>query len=123
MVRCTGLLIHWKDLQRWIATSDLIISLRYPTVGETSAMALRTLAAGRAIIVNDHGRYSELPNEVCCKVPVQDDEALYQAMHRLALDPILRHNYGDQAIAYIAKEHTADLVECYYGLMNRLLDW
>ena len=122
VVKCTGFVDKLEDLQRWIASGDVIVNLRYPTMGETSAVALRTLAAGRALIVNDHGWYSELPDSVCCKVPVQDDEALYQVMHRLALDPVLRHNYGEQAIAYIAKEHTADrVVECYLELVNRLL--
>ena len=60
----------------WTATADVIINLRYPTVGETSASALRAMAAGRPVIVFDHGTYSELPDEACLKIPPKNEEAL-----------------------------------------------
>jgi glycosyltransferase involved in cell wall biosynthesis len=83
---------------------------------------LRSLAAGRALIVNDHGWYSELPDNVCCKVPVQDDEALYRVMLRLAQDPDFRSHLGRQAVAVIAENNTGERsAESYMGLVSSLL--
>ena len=106
----------------WIAAADVLVNLRYPTVGETSATALRGLAAGRAVIVSDHGWYAELPNEVCVKVPPNDGEALYQAMRRLADNPTLRREIGRQAAQYAQQEHgLATTAQRYLGFIEQIL--
>ncbi|MEZ4517903.1 MAG: hypothetical protein R3C44_14160 [Chloroflexota bacterium] len=51
----------------WTTTPDVVLNLRYPTLGETSASALRAMATGRPVIVSDHGWYSELPDEAVVK--------------------------------------------------------
>jgi len=78
----------------WIYTADIIINLRHPTVGETSATALRALAAARPLIVFDQGWYSEIPNSACAKIPPMDDAALLGEMRQLALDPSRRQQMG-----------------------------
>ncbi len=50
------------EFVNWIATADVVINLRYPTLGETSSAALRALDQGRPLIVYDHGWYAELPD-------------------------------------------------------------
>ena len=105
VVTSTGYLADIRDFVSWIAAADVLVNLRYPTVGETSATALRGLAAGRPVIVSDHGWYAELPDDVCVKVTPNDDEALYQAMRRLAGDPALRCAIGQRAAAYAQREH------------------
>jgi glycosyltransferase involved in cell wall biosynthesis len=102
----TGYLADIRDFVSWIAAADVLVNLRYPTVGETSATALRGLAAGRPVIVSDHGWYAELPDDACVKVAPNDSEALYQAMRRLAENPDLRHAIGQQAAAYVQQEHS-----------------
>jgi glycosyltransferase involved in cell wall biosynthesis len=101
----TGYLADTRDFISWIAAADVLINLRYPTVGETSATALRGLAAGRPVIVSDHGWYAELPDDVCVKVAPNDNEALYQAMRRLADSSDLRHAIGQRAAAYARRKH------------------
>jgi glycosyltransferase involved in cell wall biosynthesis len=54
------------------AQSDLCIALRYPTMGETSAIVMRALQLGIPTIVNDIGWYAELPGDIVEKLPVQD---------------------------------------------------
>ena len=56
------------DFVDWIHTADIVINLRDPTVGETSATALRAMAAGRPLIVFDHGWYHEIPEEAALKI-------------------------------------------------------
>lgn len=47
------------DLMRRV---DLCVSLRYPTMGETSAVVSRAIQLGLPTIVNDVGWYAELPS-------------------------------------------------------------
>jgi glycosyltransferase involved in cell wall biosynthesis len=106
VVISTGYLADVRDFVSWIAAADVLINLRYPTVGETSATALRGLAAARPVIVSDHGWYAELPADVCVKVKPNDGESLYQAMRRLAGNPALRQEIGQRAAAYAQREHS-----------------
>jgi glycosyltransferase involved in cell wall biosynthesis len=105
-VTMTGYLADKADFVAWIAAADVVVNLRYPTVGETSATALRGLAAGRPVVVSDHAWYAELPDDACVKVTPNDGEAVYQALQRLASDATLRHAIGQRAAAYAQREHS-----------------
>jgi glycosyltransferase involved in cell wall biosynthesis len=74
------------ELWRLLAACDAVVSLRWPTMGETSAAAVRALSVGKPLIVSDVGAFRELPDEVAIKVPVGDGEidALVEAMRRAA---------------------------------------
>jgi glycosyltransferase involved in cell wall biosynthesis len=102
----SGYLAELRDFVSWIAAADVLVNLRYPTLGETSAAALRGMAAGRPVVVSDHGWYAELPDNACVKVAPNDSEALYQAMRRLAGDESLRRAIGAPAAAYAQGEHS-----------------
>lgn len=91
------------DLQQfvdWIHTADVVVNLRYPTMGETSATALRGMAAARPLIVNNVGWYAEIPDAAALKVPPNDPAALLGALRRLASDAGLRAALGAAARAY-----------------------
>lgn len=67
----------WVDEPRlWalMAGSDVLVNLRYPTMGETSGSVIRGLSLGKALVVSDVGWFSELPADVALKVPPDDDE-------------------------------------------------
>jgi glycosyltransferase involved in cell wall biosynthesis len=102
----TGYLADTRAFLSWISAADVLVNLRYPTVGETSATALRGLAAGKPVIVSDHGWYAELPDNACVKITPNNGEALYQAMRRLAGDASLRRAIGQRAAAYAEREHS-----------------
>jgi glycosyltransferase involved in cell wall biosynthesis len=104
-VICTGY-VTMQEFISWIAAADVMINLRYPTIGETSATALRGLVAGRPVIVSDHGWCAELPDDVCIKVPPNDVDAVLQAMRRLARDEVLRREVGHRAADYARREHS-----------------
>ena len=106
----------------WLAAADVVINLRSPTLGETSAVALRALAAGRPVIVFDHGWYAELPDDACVKVPPEDGEALLAAMRSLAMDPEKRCAIGERARRLACTEHTpARAAERYAEFIERML--
>lgn len=68
---------------------DVCISLRYPTMGETSAIVSRALQTGLPTIVNDVGWYAELP-ETVVKLPTSPStmkSMLVEQLHRLAFEP------------------------------------
>jgi glycosyltransferase involved in cell wall biosynthesis len=116
---------HISDEQKfidWIYSVDIIINLRYPTVGETSRTALCALATGRSLIVFDHGWYSELPDSTCIKVPPLDENALFTAMSQLAQQPQKRQHLGGAGQQYIEREHHPDHVaKAYVAFINQRL--
>ena len=99
------------ELWRLLAACDAVVSLRRPTMGETSAAAVRALSVGKPLIVSDVGAFRELPDEVAIKVPAGDGEvdALVEAMRRAAGD----EEMGRAALELARTEHdvnrTADL--------------
>lgn len=104
-VHVTGYVQDWQAFTGWLATADVVLNLRHPTLGETSATALRALAAGKPLVVYDHGWYAELPDDVAVKVPPLDDEALLAALQELAVDPARRRQLGERARAYAETVH------------------
>ncbi len=90
-----------QEFVDWIATADVIINLRYPTTGQTSATALRAMATGKPVVVFNHGWYAEIPAEACVQLPVMDETTLLRAMRHLADLPARRQAISEQALHYI----------------------
>jgi glycosyltransferase involved in cell wall biosynthesis len=106
----------------WLHTADVVVNLRQPTVGETSAVALRAMAAGKPLIAFDHGWYSELPDEAVAKTPPGDETALIRAMTRLAGSAELRRDMGDVELAYVRDNcRPARVADAYIAFLNQLL--
>jgi hypothetical protein len=103
-----------------MAACDACISLRAPTMGETSGSAIRALSLGRPLVVSDLGWFAELPDEVAMKVPVDDDEvpALATALELLAASEVTQRAMGDAARRYVAREH--DLHQVAEGYASAL---
>ena len=103
------------QFEQLIGAVDICLNLRYPTAGETSGTLLRALGLGRAVVVSDVGAFSELPDDVCFKVPVGDGEVdtLTETLSRLTAQPELAAALGRRAREYVASEcswdHVADL--------------
>ena len=86
------------ELWSLMAACDAIVSLRSPTMGETSGSAIRALSLGKPLVVSDVGWFSELPADAVIKVPVDDgeEETLLAALEALA-DPAVRAAMGARA--------------------------
>ena len=113
----------YADEQRlwsFLAATDVCVSLRYPTMGETSGVVVRALSLGRPLVVSDVGWFADLPDEVAIKVPVEGDvEALAGALERLARDPELRATMGAAARALAHGEHQLERVaEAYTAALE-----
>jgi glycosyltransferase involved in cell wall biosynthesis len=92
-------------LHRAMAACDVIVNLRQPTIGETSATALRALALGRPLIVRNVGWYGELPDAVCVKMGASTGvEELTRAIIDLGQHPDLRQRMGEAGSQYVRRE-------------------
>ena len=98
-----------------MAACDVCVSLRSPTMGETSGSVIRQLSLGKPVIVSSVGWFAELPDEVALKVPVDagETETLYAALELLARGDGVRQAMSEAAIELVRREHdlgrTADL--------------
>ena len=105
-----------RDLWQLLADCDVNVSLRWPTMGETSGMAIRALSLGKPLVVSDVGWFAELPDDVAAKVPVDEleVETLTAVLERLAEDDDLRARMGAAAAEYAREEHGLDRVADLY---------
>lgn len=86
---------------------DVCVNLRYPTAGETSAAALRCMAAGRPTIVTGVGANLEFADEACLKLPAgQQEVPMLERVLQVLLDaPEAREHLGRGARDYVQREH------------------
>jgi glycosyltransferase involved in cell wall biosynthesis len=99
--------VEEERLWSLMAACDVCISLRSPTMGETSGSVIRQLSLGKPVVVSDVGWFAELPDEVALKVPVGAGEAetLHAALELLARDERVREAMGRAALELVRREH------------------
>jgi glycosyltransferase involved in cell wall biosynthesis len=105
-----------------MAACDAIISLRSPTMGETSGSAIRALSLGKPLVVSDVGWFSELPGEAVLKVPVdeREEDTLAAALEALT-DEQVRRSMGAAGRVLVEREHRLDRVaEAYAAALEEL---
>ncbi len=88
------------------------VSLRSPTMGETSGTAIRALALGKPLVVSEVGWFAELPGDVALPVPVGEREVddLAAALTLLADRADVRKAMGAAALALARSEHDLERV-------------
>ena len=96
-----------RRLWALMAACDVHVSLRSPTMGETSGTAIRALTLGKPLVVSDVGWFAELPSGVALKVPVGDAEVadLTAGLRLLAERSDAREAMGTAAHALATGEH------------------
>ncbi len=101
-----------------MAACDICVNLRAPTMGETSGSVIRALSLGRPLVVSDVGWFSELPDEVALRVPVDEREVatLESALHLLASNGTARAAMGAAGREYVAREHDLERVAEAYAV-------
>jgi glycosyltransferase involved in cell wall biosynthesis len=101
------------ELWRLLAACDAVVSLRWPTMGETSAAAIRALSLGKPLVVSDVGWFAELPGSVAAKVGVGEGEIeqLERALEQTATDPEM----GKAALELARTEHNLERVADLYA--------
>ena len=105
-VRLVGRADAIEDFTGYLAACDIVLNLRYPTVGETSGTLMRALGLGKAVIVSGVGAFQELPDSICLKVPVDanEEELLTRYLSLLIERRDLITSLGSQARKWVAQE-------------------
>jgi len=100
-----------EDFNGMLAACDIVLNLRYPTVGESSGSLLRAFGLGKAVLVSDVGAFAEYPNEICLKVPVDEteEEVLFEYLKLLVTRPGVARAMGERAREWVRKECNWDL--------------
>ncbi|HYA18862.1 MAG TPA: methyltransferase domain-containing protein [Bryobacteraceae bacterium] len=129
IIRTLGLTEHvrvigFAPIEKFIdymGACDIILNLRFPTVGETSGSLQRALGLGKAVIVSDVGSFSELPDDICLKVPaghglvVQEEELIFEYLNLLVTRPDLAADMGARAKAWVERECNWNVVAGRYA--------
>ena len=90
----------------YMGACDIILNLRYPTVGETSGSLQRALGLGKSVIVSDIGSFAELPDDICLKVPIgaHEEDMIFEYLNTLVSRPDLARAMGARAKEWVARE-------------------
>jgi len=106
-----------EDFTGAMAACDIVLNLRFPTVGESSGSLVRALGLGRAVIVSDVGSFSELPDDIVLKAPVDSSEEdfLFEYLNLLASRPDVARTMGARARAWAGRECSWTLVAERYA--------
>src|SRR5580704_1511874 len=102
------------DFTGYMAACDIVLNLRYPTVGESSGSLLRALGLGKAVLVSDVGAFREFPEDICLKAPVDaaEEDVLFEYLNLLVSRPEVARAMGDRARGWVERE-------CNWGLVAR----
>ncbi|HUS05643.1 MAG TPA: methyltransferase domain-containing protein [Bryobacteraceae bacterium] len=105
-----------EDFVGYISACDIVLNLRFPTVGESSGTLLRSLGLGKAVVVSNIGSFAEFPDEICLKTPVDatEEDILFEYLNLLISRPDLRTLMGDRAKRWVVEECNWDLAAARY---------
>ena len=101
----------------YMGACDMVLNLRYPTVGETSGSLLRALGQGRPVLVSDVGAFRDLPDDICVKVPPgpSEEDEIFEFLNLLVSRPDLARAMGTRARAWVERECTWEHVARRYA--------
>lgn len=110
--------VDLTTFQTAIKAADVIINLRYPTAGETSGTLVRALGMGKPVVVYDYASFSDFPDHVVAKVPLDTAwiDPLAETVLRLGTQEDLRQGLGRLAAEHVREEH--DLAKCVDSYLN-----
>jgi glycosyltransferase involved in cell wall biosynthesis/SAM-dependent methyltransferase len=105
------------DFVGYLAACDIVLNLRYPTLGESSGTLLRALGLGKAALVSDIGAFAEFPEDVCLKVPPGpgEEDLIFEYLNLLVSRPETARALGGQGKKYVAAECSWESVARRYA--------
>jgi glycosyltransferase involved in cell wall biosynthesis/SAM-dependent methyltransferase len=106
-----------QDFVAHIAACDVVLNLRYPTVGESSGSLLRAMGLARPVLVSDIGSFRDFPDDVCLKVPVDqtEEDQIFEFLNLLVSRPEAARQIGNRAREWVERECTWELVARKYA--------
>lgn len=95
-----------NELNAALASSDLALNLRNPTMGETSASQLRHWSNALPTLVSDVGWYSELPDDVVIKVSTdREKQDIINILENFIAGKHSYYEHGINGYQYLINQH------------------
>ncbi len=105
---------------------DVVVGLRWPTAGETSASLLECFALAKAAIVSDVPQMSQFAGEFCRRVstdPDHEHDELVAAMMAMGEDVTGARAAGQRALDYVSEHcRIEDVAATYLEHLRRALE-
>jgi len=105
-----------EEFWRLAALTDICVNLRYPSVGETSGVAMKLMAAGKPVLVTESEEYACFPDMAVVRIDSGEAEIemLAHYLYALATDPEMRALIGGNAAEYVREHHALEQVAAAY---------
>lgn len=105
-----------NDFWRLAFLTDVCVNLRYPRAGETSANAVKLMAAGKPVIVTRGEEHAALPPGAVIPIDSGETEVemLTECLLWLMREPEARAAVGRQAAAHMQTAHSIERVAQEY---------
>lgn len=88
---------------------DIVVNLRFPSMGESSGTLCEALKEGKATIVSAVNQYMEFPDDVCWKLPIcRNESAILADMLKYLID----HEDLRAALEQNAKKYAEEILNC-----------
>ena len=111
--------LNEQQYQQRLAQTDVIVALRVPTMGETSAVVMQGLQLGIPVIVNNVGWYSELPTIVDKVSSIEVKQGLHALLLKYA-NPDYLHTKTQEITDYALKHFDFEhYISRYHAILKR----
>ena len=119
------LITGWLSNEQYsclLEKAAICIQLRNTSRGETSAAVMDCLQSGSALIINNNGSLSEVPDDICIKLPDKFDLSnLADAMIFLAENNNSRDTFSIASKKYCTFHHSPDkCAEAYFNSIEHI---
>lgn len=85
-----------------LSRCDIVVGLRYPSMGETSGSLIRALSAGKPCVVTDDAWFSEIPDDSVIKMGKNaSEDDIYEKLRYFMVNRGQLKNIADNASRYI----------------------
>lgn len=115
--------VDFEKLHLYMEASDIVVSLRFPSAGETSAALYRAMGIGKCCLAFDYSSYSDLPDNTLIKIKLNtfDISDLVKTLKHYAhhMDEVAE--IAENAKQYIYGNHSVSIcAQQYLSIVNKL---
>jgi glycosyltransferase involved in cell wall biosynthesis len=95
---------------------DACINLRYPSAGETSAIAIQLMGIGKPVLLTESEECSRFPEDAVIRIGIGVEERESLASHMVLLTslPGVVHAIGQRGFWYVQEHHQVERVAQQY---------
>ena len=106
---------EFRDL---LSSVDVLVNLRYPSHGESSATLIQAMLRRKPCIVTNDASFVDFPDTTVVKVGFETNEVeeIADTIVRLAESRTLRHEIGEAARSHVLANHAPERVAAEYQL-------